>query len=291
MVAAEIKTASIFPASIFSVVLGLFLGFIGSQLFFQGLELIPHFNLLDKEQKAAFKLATTLVFCYLAIVVVFQSKDHFKVIIPFVETGGQQIRPRIWILDSSVVIDGRIGRVLSALCVGGPVVVPTCVLDELHLLADSRDRLKRERGRRGLDLLAKLQADGAFKVEFSEHKAEANEGVDSSLLTLALQTGGCLVSNDSGLQKVAHLQGIDCVNLNTLATALRSVVLPGDHVDIDLVRGGEQAHQGLGYLDDGTMVVVENSRSRVGQRVTATVTNVLQTTNGRMIFGKLRDSG
>ncbi len=289
-VAFEIKSSTLFTGSIFGVVVGLSLGFIGASLFFQGLGLIPHFNLLDKDAKAAFKLATTIVFCYLAIVVVFQSKDHFKLIIPFVEAAGGNLRARVWILDSSVIIDGRIGQFLLGMKVQGLVVVPTFVLAELQTLADSSDKLKRGRGRRGLDLLAELQRHEQLNVEISETE-QAERDVDAALLNLARQTNGRLISNDTGLQRVAHLQGVQCINLNELANALRTVVLPGEDLDIELIRVGEQPHQGLGFLEDGTMVVVEHSCKLIGERVTATVTNVLQTQSGRMIFGKLRDHG
>jgi len=289
-VAFEIKSSTLFTGSIFGVVVGLSLGFIGASLFFQGLGLIPHFNLLDKDAKAAFKLATTIVFCYLAIVVVFQSKDHFKLIIPFVEAAGGNLRARVWILDSSVIIDGRIGQFLLGMKVQGLVVVPTFVLNELQTLADSSDKLKRGRGRRGLDLLAELQRHEQLNVEISETE-QAERDVDAALLNLARQTNGRLISNDTGLQRVAHLQGVQCINLNELANALRTVVLPGEDLDIELIRVGEQPHQGLGFLEDGTMVVVEHSCKLIGERVTATVTNVLQTQSGRMIFGKLRDHG
>lgn len=293
LVAAEILTSKRFAASIFAVVVGLLLGFIGSYLFTQGLLLIPHFRLIKENPKLleALKLAVTLVFCYLAIVVVFQGKDRFKLIIPFVESEMAPQRPVPWVLDTSVIIDGRVGGVLEAIRVDGAVVVPGFVVDEIQTLADSRDRQKRQRGRRGLDILGELKRSRKLQVELDETRLPAGGAVDAALLDLAHKRGARVVSNDTALHKVAQLQGLRCLSLNELFEALKSVVMPGEDLSVTLVRPGEQPDQGLGFLEDGTMVVVEHSRSKIGQTVAATVTSVLQTQSGRMIFGKLRDHG
>ncbi len=294
MVVFEVKSSKQFTANMFTIVLGLFLGFIGSHLFFQGLLLIPHVNLLSLDHHNMIKLFLTLVFCYLAIVVLFEGKDQFKLIIPFVETEPAPARPAPWLLDTSVIIDGRIENVLLALQAEGPVVVPGFVLQELHQLADSRDRLKRQRGRRGLDLLAALKRSKKLPVEVDDGRAiqggRTDGGADTALVDLAARTGGRVVTNDASLRKICQIQGASCISLNELADALKPVVLPGEAIALRLLRAGEQPDQAVGYLDDGTLVVVEHARARIGQTVDAEVTSVLQTHTGRMIFARPRDA-
>jgi uncharacterized protein YacL len=194
------------------------------------------------------------------------------------------------VLDTSVIIDGRIADICDTRFIDTRLIVPRFVLQELQSVADSSDKLKRNRGRRGLDILKRMQNNP--KVELQIHEANLPElrevsKVDERLVVLARSLGARVVTNDYNLNKIAQLQGVEVINLNELANALKSVALPGEAMTIRLVKPGDQPGQGVGYLDDGTMVVVEQGRGWIGQEVPITVTSVLQTPAGRMIFGRL----
>jgi uncharacterized protein YacL len=188
------------------------------------------------------------------------------------------------------VIDGRIADVAETLVIDQPLIVPRFVLQELQGIADSSDKLRRNRGRRGLDILNRLQKSTGIEVQI--HDAEIPElagirEVDQRLVVLAKHLGGKVVTNDYNLNKIARLQGVDVINLNDLANALKPIVLPGEALVVKLIKRGEEPGQGVGYLDDGTMVVTEQGAYHLGETVRLTVTSVLQTSAGRMIFGRL----
>lgn len=193
------------------------------------------------------------------------------------------------ILDTSVIIDGRITDLCDTGFVEGSLVIPQFVLKELQLIADSPDGLKRQRGRRGLDVLNHLQKSSQISVVIWEMDFPEIRDVDSKLVELARQLDGKLVTNDVNLSKVAKLRGISVMNINELANALRPVVLPGELMKVFVIKEGKERDQGVGYLDDGTMVVVDNSRRMIGQNIDVTVTSVLQTTVGKMIFGRYNE--
>jgi len=190
------------------------------------------------------------------------------------------------ILDTSVIIDGRITDLCDTGFVEGTLVIPQFVLKELQLVADSPDGLKRQRGRRGLDVLNHLQKSSQVSVVIWETDFPEIRDVDSKLIELAKQLDAKLITNDVNLNKVAKLHGIAVLNINELANALRPVVLPGESMKIFILKEGKEKDQGVGYLEDGTMVVVDNSRRMIGQNIDITVTSVLQTTVGKMIFGR-----
>jgi uncharacterized protein YacL len=194
------------------------------------------------------------------------------------------------VLDTSVIIDGRIADICDTRFIDTKLIVPRFVLQELQTIADSADKLKRNRGRRGLDMLKRMQTND--KVDLHVHEAHLPElrefyKVDERLVVLAKALGARVVTNDFNLNKIAQLQGVDVINLNELANALKSVALPGETMTLRLVKQGDQIGQGVGYLDDGTMVVVEQGRNYIGQEVGISVTSVLQTPAGRMIFGRV----
>jgi uncharacterized protein YacL len=194
------------------------------------------------------------------------------------------------VLDTSVIIDGRIADICDTRFIDTKLIVPRFVLQELQSIADSSDKLKRNRGRRGLDMLKRMQNN--TKVELQMHEANLPElrevhKVDERLVVLAKAIGARVVTNDYNLNKIAQLQGVDVINLNELSNALKSVALPGEALTLRVVKQGDQIGQGVGYLDDGTMVVVEQGRPYIGQDVAITVTSVLQTPAGRMIFGRI----
>lgn len=188
------------------------------------------------------------------------------------------------ILDTSVIIDGRILDIAETNFIEGPFIIPNFVLREIQLISDSPDPIKRNRGRRGLDMLNKLQQHGGVKVKISYLDYAELREVDAKLVKLARETGGKLVTNDFNLNKVAELQGVEVLNLNNLTNALKPVVLPGEDILIDVIKEGKDENQGIGYLEDGTMVVVENGGSLLGKTVRVNVTSIIQTAAGKMIF-------
>ena len=192
-------------------------------------------------------------------------------------------------LDTSVLIDGRIYDICKAGFLEGPLVAPAFVLDELRHIADSADSLRRNRGRRGLDVLARLQEEAESRVRIVEKDYPDAEEVDVKLLRLARDLGGAVLTNDYNLNKVAGVTGVRVLNINELAGALRPAVLPGEEMTVQVIREGKEPGQGVAYLEDGTMVVVENGRRRMGEKLEIEVTTVLQTSAGRMIFGRAKE--
>ncbi|MDY3052162.1 MAG: TRAM domain-containing protein [Ndongobacter sp.] len=188
------------------------------------------------------------------------------------------------ILDTSVIIDGRIAEVIETGFLEGPLVVSNYVLEELQHIADSSDHLRRERGRRGLDIINRIQTSGRIEVRIDNRTINTPKEVDAKLLVLTTKLRGCIVTNDYNLNKVAAVQGITVLNINDLANALRPVVIPGERMRLHVLKEGKEPDQGLAYLEDGTMVVIENGREYIGQTVDAVVTSVLQTAAGKMIF-------
>ena len=197
------------------------------------------------------------------------------------------VQRRAKILDTSVIIDGRIMDICETGFIDGKIVVPEFVLRELQYVADSSDSLKRNRGRKGLDILQRMKKLPNLDVVISDADFPSIREVDHKLIELALQTGGKVVTNDFNLNKVARLRGIEVLNINELANSLKPVVLPGETMKVFILKEGKEANQGVAYLDDGTMVVVDNARRQIGQNVSIVVTSVLQTTAGKMFFGRV----
>ncbi|NJL31548.1 MAG: PIN/TRAM domain-containing protein [Phycisphaerales bacterium] len=241
----------------------------------------PTYNLFQGS-----KVLMGLITCYLSISLVLQTKDDFRFVIPYVEFTKQIRGPRPLVLDTSVIIDGRILDLIKTGFVTGSLIAPKFVINELQTLADSADRTKRARGRRGLEILHKLQHAPGALVSIDDSEADGT-GVDQKLINLSLTLQARLMTNDFNLAKVATLRDVDTLNLNDLATALRPVALPGEHLRVKIIKPGEGPQQGVGYLDDGTMIVVENGRGYVGTEVDLVVSSTLQTSAGRMIFGRV----
>jgi uncharacterized protein YacL len=197
---------------------------------------------------------------------------------------------RYKILDTSVIIDGRVAEIVETGFLDGTLIVPQFVLKELQFVADSSDPLKRNRGRRGLDILQRIQKMSGVEVVVSDVDFPQVKEVDLKLIELARSMLGKIVTNDFNLNKVAQLRGVEVLNINELANVLKPVVLPGEAMSVFILKEGKEYTQGVAYLDDGTMVVVDNARPRIGKNVDIIVTSVLQTTAGRMIFGRCSDS-
>ncbi len=193
------------------------------------------------------------------------------------------------ILDTSVIIDGRISDVAETGFLEGPLLIPQFVLGELQHIADSHDPLKRTRGKRGLEILQHLQKQANLDVRIVETDYASIREVDAKLIELAKEVNGKIITNDSNLNKVAGLQGIEVLNINALANSLKPVVLPGEEINAKIVKEGKEMGQGVAYLDDGTMIVVDNGRRQIGKSIDVVVTSVLQTPAGRMIFARLKE--
>lgn len=202
--------------------------------------------------------------------------------VPASTGGGGSGDPKL--LDTSVIIDGRVLDIVRSGFMEGPLLLPRFVLRELQMIADSGDALKRTRGRRGLDLLTQLQQ--TTPLEIVERDYDDTSEVDAKLVRLARERGARLVTNDYNLNRVAHVEGVVVLNVNELANALKPVLLPGEELRVAVIREGRESHQGVGYLDDGTMIVVENGRRLIGETVDVAVTSALQTNAGRMIFAR-----
>jgi uncharacterized protein YacL len=193
------------------------------------------------------------------------------------------------ILDTSVIIDGRIADITETGFIEGAFIIPQFVLNELQHIADSSDSIKRTRGKRGLEVLHHLQKQAGVDIRIMDRDYPAIKEVDSKLIELAKEVRGKIITNDSNLNKVAELQGIEVLNINELANSLKPVVLPGEEINVKILKEGKEMGQGVAYLDDGTMIVVDNGRRQMGKTVDVTVTSVLQTPAGRMIFARLKE--
>jgi uncharacterized protein YacL len=293
------KKLAVFSASPFGIVVGLFIAYslsfvvrlLVDQYARQGLTEAAESFTQRKDGLVDFvDMLLGVSTCYLSISFILQTKDDFRFIIPYVEFSKQTKGARPMLLDSSVLIDGRIGDVAATGIIESQVIVPRFIQNELQRLADNSDKLIRARGRRGLDILTRLQAAGKPEViDYDSSGREAAKGLDEDqqLLVLAKELNARVLTNDYNLNKLAQLRGVDVINLNELANAMKPEVMPGEKMRVRILKEGDLSGQGVGYLDDGTMVVVEKGAGFVGQELEFTVTNTRQTVQGRMIFGRL----
>ena len=265
----------------FGVLGGLVLAYAINQVLDLYFRLYP--NLVDETTSQIIISLVDVALIFLCVTIVMQTKDDFRFIIPYVEFARHAKGARPLLLDTSVIIDGRIADIAETGVLTGEIIVPRFILNELQSIADSSDKLKRNRGRRGLDVLAKMRDSSKIDVRVLDAPATAEEptDTDAKLVALAKHLDGRIVTNDYNLNKVAQLRGVDVININDLANALKPVVLPGETLIVRIVKPGEEPGQGVGYLDDGTMVVAEQGRDRIGKEVTLSVTSVLQTSAGQ----------
>lgn len=227
------------------------------------------------------------VLCYVVTSVLLQTRDDFRFLIPYVEFARDVRGMRPIVLDTTSVVDGRIADMAEAGVFESRFVLPSIVLDELQVAADSADKQRRIRGRRGLDVLSRMRANRAIAIDVVTPDDDDDESsLESRVLAMAVRLGGRLVTTDANLAKIAGVRAVPVLNLNEVALALKPSYLPGDALTVRLVRAGEEPDQGVGYLDDGTMVVVENGRDRIGRTVNVAVTSTLQTTAGRLVFAR-----
>jgi len=250
------------------------------------LKLIP----MDPNLFSSLQIIFILIFCYLGTVISVRGKDEFNLIIPYVKFVRQDQKEDLIVLDTSVIIDGRIADICQTNFIEGRLIVPVFVLQELQQVADSEDALKRNRGRRGLDILNKIQQTKGLDVHIHNEDFPEITEVDAKIVKLAQVLSAKVFTNDFNLNKIAELQGVRVLNINNLANALRPVVLPSEEMKVRIAKEGKEYNQGVAYLDDGTMVVVDNAKHLIGQVINVVVTSVLQTSAGRMIFANKMDS-
>ena len=264
-------------------VIGSTLGIIGAYLF----SLVIRNSLQPGPTQSFLQLFVMLLMAYIGLVVGAGKGDLLNLAaLGGIFGGEKQSKKSYKILDTSVIIDGRIADIAETGFLDGVIVLPQFVLRELQLVADSADSMKRNRGRRGLDILQRLQKIASLTVQIVEDDFPAVREVDLKLIELAKLYEGKIVTNDFNLNKVAQLQGVEVLNINELANSLKPIVLPGEVMKVFILKEGKEYNQGVAYLDDGTMVVVDNARKMIGKNIDISVTSVLQTTAGKMIFGK-----
>jgi len=279
----EIGMRKVSVKGLSSTVFGLILGLIMAKLVTDAFSLAA----MPAQNLSIIRVTLTMVFCYLGMVIGLRGKDEFNIIIPYVRLRKQDQAEDITLLDTSVIIDGRIVDICKTKFLSGKIIIPRFVLKELQQIADSTDPTKRQRGRRGLEMLNTIQKESGLDISINEEDFPETQEVDAKLVKLAKLLEAKILTVDFNLNRVASIQGIKVVNINELANALKPVVFPGEQMQIKLIKEGKEHNQAVGYLDDGTMVVVEDARRLIGQEVKVVVTSVLQTQAGRMIFTKL----
>ncbi|MDI6786652.1 MAG: TRAM domain-containing protein [bacterium] len=268
--------------------LGLFSGIVLSNLLIYFASLVPE---MEKIINLPIKLLLNIIFAYLGLVfAIRRSEDGGDYRLKLANMHRKDTKSSLKILDTSVVIDGRIADICEIGFIDGALIVPRFILKELQHIADSSDSLKRHRGRRGLDILNRIQKKVGVNVVIEEKDYPEILEVDAKLVKLSKQMNAKVITNDFNLNKVAELEGVSVLNINELAEALRPVVLPGEVMKANVIKEGKEHGQGVAYLDDGTMVVIDNGAKYIGKKINVAVTSVLQTTAGRMIFAKMENN-
>lgn len=280
-------------STISGIIIGVIAGMLGALALGFVIDLLLESWVENKDALTALKPVVTslkvvigMTFCYMGVTTVLQTQDDFRLVIPYVEFAKQLRGTRPLLLDTSVLIDGRIADIAATGIVQSPLVVPQFVISELQTLADSGDAMKRSKGRRGLEMIAKLQRLPRLDITIDDTPIPG-KAVDAMLVELAGLVSGVIATTDLALARVAGIQGVLVLNIHDLANALKSSLLPGEPVTIKLVRQGETSTQAVGYLPDGTMVVAEDGAPHIGDTVGMTVTSSLQTSAGRLIFARI----
>lgn len=284
LVAVEVGMRRVSSRGLSSAVFGLILGLIMAKFVTDAFSLAP----IPASTLSIISICFTLVLCYLGMAIALRGKDEFNIIIPYIRLRRQDQMEGMVILDTSVIIDGRIVDILKTNFLEGKIVIPRFVLKELQLIADSMDPLKRQRGRRGLEILNTIQKELGISISLHEEDFPELADVDAKLIKLGRLMEARILTVDFNLNRVASIQGVKVLNINELANALKPMVFPGEEMQVRLLKEGKEYNQAVGYLDDGTMIVVEDGRRLIGQEVKAVVTSVIQTQAGRMIFTKLK---
>lgn len=277
-------------ASVAGVYFGICLGLVAAVAFGALIDTVARaWDILDGPAQlylSLTKIILGIVFCYLSVSIVLTTKDDFRLVIPYVEFNKQPSGVAPILLDSSTLIDGRIEALAEGHVLDAPLVVPKFVLEELQKLCDSNDRHKRARGRRGLDLVSHMQVNTKIDLRIEDIGLDGR-GVDRMLVELAMKEHMRIATGDTGLQRVANISGIVTINVHEIAAALQPPMFLGESIGVDITRVGEQEGQGIGHLPDGTMVVIDGGAEKMGSHASGTVSNILQTAGGRIIFAKI----
>jgi uncharacterized protein YacL len=288
IIAFEIRLRKVSLRRLIGAAAGAILGILGAYL----TSLIFTHTTMPESTRSFFSLAVFIVMAYVGLVLGANKGDMLNLqAFGGVFGSERSVKHSVKVLDTSVIIDGRVADIADALFLDGSIVIPQFVLRELQLVADSADPLKRQRGRRGLEVLQRIQKMPHFEVQIAEDDFAQVADVDMKLIEMAKRYGAKIVTNDFNLNKVATLQGIEIMNVNQLANALKPVVLPGEGMRVFILREGKEFNQGVAYLDDGTMVVVDGARKMINKTIDINVTSVHQTTAGKMIFGRYDERG
>jgi uncharacterized protein YacL len=283
----ELRVRALSLKRLLGAVIGSLLGILGAFLFC----LVLHYSLQPGSTLSLVQIFVLLLMSYVGLVVGASKGDLLNLpALGDLFNAERAARRSVKLLDTSSIIDGRIADIADTGFLEGLLIVPEFVLRELQLVADSTDGSKRQRGRRGLDILQRMQANSLLTIQIVDNDYPHIREVDLKLLELAKSMDAKIVTNDFNLNKVAHLHNVAVLNINDLANSLRPVVLPGEKMHVVILKEGKEYNQGVAYLDDGTMVVVDNARNKIGRPVDISVTSVLQTASGKMIFGKVEEA-
>ncbi|MDO4569467.1 MAG: TRAM domain-containing protein [Planctomycetia bacterium] len=284
------KSLHIISAVYFGLIVGFFLSYMVN------IGLTPFYSVIAPKSFERLQnishLILTVFMCYISISLLLQTQNDFRFIIPYVEFSKELKGLRPYVLDATVVIDGRILDIAQTHIIESPLIIPQFVISDLKRMAESQDKIDRLRGQRGLDILNQLRAcpDIELRLDNNDLPDFRDQTEEMKLVLLAKKHGAKLATNDFNLNKIARLNDVSVLSINELANALKPVFVAGEQIDIQIIKAGEEASQGVGYLPDGAMVVVDGGKPHIGKRVQITVTSVLQTSAGRMIFGKYINS-
>lgn len=279
----EMKLKGVSLSNLSAAAFGLLFGFFMAWMVSLILKLIP----MSEYYYSLYKIIFTLVFCYLGMVIALKGKDEFNIIIPYVKFRREDMKEQLYVMDTSVIIDGRVAAICEAGFLEGRLVVPRFVLQELQQVADSADDEKRTRGRRGLDMVELLKKIDRVELLIHDERLPDIKEVDAKLVRLSKMLDCPILTNDFNLNKVAKIEGVRVLNINDLVNALRPVVFPGERMSVQIKREGKEKNQGIAFLDDGTMIVVDDARKLIGKNVNVVISSVLQTSAGRMIFANM----
>lgn len=279
----EILARKVSLKGLSSAVFGVILGLILAKIFNETLRLFS----IPPNIMHMVRTFTTFIFIYLGLTLGLKGRSEFNLIIPYVKFKRQEIKEEEIVVDTSSIIDGRIIDIVRTGFLEAKFIVPRFVLNELHALADSTDHMKRQKGKRGIEVLHSLKNEPNIEVDISDEDAEGVKSVDEKLVKLARDFEAAILTTDYNLNRIAQLQGTKVLNINDLVNALKPTFIAGERLSIKLIKEGKEHNQAIGYLDDGTMVVVENAKWHIGKSVDVEVTSVLQSPSGRIVFTKL----
>ncbi|OGF47858.1 MAG: hypothetical protein A2452_12145 [Candidatus Firestonebacteria bacterium RIFOXYC2_FULL_39_67] len=279
----DIFSGKISVKDLSALLIGLILGLVVAALFAHGFAQIPA---LQQPKNAYIPLIIYIICIYFGMVMALKKKDELLGFRSFV--GGKEKSAYSKILDTSVIIDGRVADIIELGFMDGDIIIPKFVVLELQMIADSPDTLKRNRGRRGLDIVTRMQKASPF-IRITEEDFPELRNVDEKLLKLAKKTGGKVVTNDFNLNKVASVEKIKVLNINDLSNGLKPQVIPGEYMRVKIIKEGKENNQGIAYLEDGTMIVVDGAKNAINKEIDVMITSAIQTSAGRMIFAKKRE--